>query len=94
MDGDGSILKTNCSITGNFPLIQGIIQVLTRETSLKQEDFHIYNRHPERNNNIRCMMLTKKSTIKTFLDWIYKESTEQTRMNRKYEKYKELWCNI
>lgn len=93
MDGDGSISKNTCTLTGNLDFLKGVKDEIKKATGLIEEDFHFYCRNPQRNNSIRCMMLTKKSTIKTFLDWIYKDSTEQTRMNRKYDLYKNLWCN-
>lgn len=93
IDGDGSINKTNVTLTSNLPLLEGVRDVVIENIGLKEEDFHFYERNPERNTKIRCMMLTKVCTTKPFLDWLYAESAEHMRMNRKYDLYVKHWKN-
>lgn len=93
MDGDGSIRATDCSLTGNWPLLEDFIKITKNKIGLADADFHIYCRHPKRNNQIKTVMLTKKSAIKPLLDWLYKDSAESTRMNRKYNLYIKHWAN-
>lgn len=92
-EGDGSIGKTNISITGNLPFLEGIMNTIIEQIGLKKEDFHFYTRHPERKNNIRTMMITRAINCKKIMDWLYMNGNvpENIRMNRKYEAYLKFW---
>lgn len=89
-DGDGSISipqdksHTSWNIIGNYIFIEGVKTYI--ENSIPNYTLTIY-KHSQ-NNNIYTIGKGGRIVVKTFLDWLYKDSTIY--LKRKYDKYLEV----
>lgn len=83
LDGDGSITtkeqRIQFNIVGTFALISGVASYLEDNNILKSNSIH-------KDGNIFKLQRSQKQAL-NFLNYIYKDSSLNTRMNRKYNKY-------
>jgi hypothetical protein len=95
-DGDGcismskSITQTpmyEANITSTYEFLQSIYQRLPLNSNKK---FNPKQRYPERNNNNWTFRFSGNRQLLKILDYLYQNSTDETRLDRKYKKYKEL----
>ena len=89
-DGDGSVFhkeSSNPNFVGIGINLTGTLDICK---GLKQYFSNIYGKeigHIEKFENYACYFLSGVHSVMTFLDHIYENSTPQTRMERKYQKY-------
>jgi predicted transcriptional regulator len=87
-DGDGCITKRNINKEWKFD-IAGTLNI---NSEIKNIIFNKLNLniaiYPQ--NNIHILETSGNQKISQILDWLYADSTEDTRLDRKYEKYLEL----
>jgi predicted transcriptional regulator len=88
-DGDGCVHlnkeKSNysASIVGTENFLNGLKNFYNKSCNNKDGSIKVYKTYSH-------LVFGGKYVSKTFLDWLYKDSTEETRLSRKYRKYLEL----
>jgi len=89
-DGDGGIYfikkdvkKTRCDIVVSEKIAAHLCEYLKREIKFKTPIF----KKITNNINFKIVCLIIRSPKIEFLNWIYSDSTQETRLNRKYQKY-------
>jgi hypothetical protein len=96
MDGDGSITYTTMptlSFVGARTLITPIVNIISNAVALtmhKQKLKPVIST-PNKNKNWFTSVAFYGKNANNVLDWLYQESTTNTRLARKYEKYRELF---
>ena len=80
-DGDGWVGKKAICIVSTLNFCNSLAEILNQELNVNS---YIRVRHPERNNNIRMLELSKKAA-RLFLSWIYRDSN--IHLERKYNRY-------
>jgi hypothetical protein len=76
LDGDGCVSRNYINWTGMEAFVVGISNVLKRELDI---DCHIYT-----NENVKNLMICRTEDRIKLIRWLYKDSTEDTRGDRKY----------
>ena len=88
-DGDGCVhfnkVKGNysASIVGTENFLSGLKSLYNQSQNNKDGSIKIYKTYSH-------LVFGGKYVAKRFLDWLYIDSTEETRLSRKYKKYLEL----
>lgn len=88
-DGDGCVHlnkeKGNyfATFVGTENFLKGIKNFYNESCNNQDGSIKIYKTYSH-------LVFGGKYVAKTFLDWLYKDSTEETRLSRKYQKYLEL----
>lgn len=91
MDGDGYISR-HFSITGSRLFLLGIKDYISNTLALNKSDFRLTKSN--NSETIANLYMCKKSIFKPILDWMYSGSTENIRMDRKYNSYKNLFSGV
>lgn len=95
-DGDGCISMSKsksqtpmyeANITSTYEFLKSVYQRLPLNSN---KEFNPKQRHPERNNNNWTFRFGGNQQMLQVLNYLYQGSTNETRLDRKYEKYKEL----
>lgn len=82
---DGYSWRAQISFVGTEAFCKNLINIFkTLDININK----LYNRYPERDNNIRTIQFGGNRQVERFLNWLYKDSTLY--MNRKFNKYSEL----
>jgi hypothetical protein len=91
LDGDGSVCINGRSNYINFT---GTKHILSGIESAIGQKFGWYNRYPEKGDdyNIRTITLSERNLVKDILRYIYKDSDESIRGNRKYGNACVIWA--
>ena len=92
-DGDGHVGLAQAHNPNNKKLIIKLVSTLPFIERLKKEFQKYYGSECGSivDNNTYCeLVYTGSNHTKSFLDWIYKDSTEETRLKRKYDIYNEF----
>lgn len=89
-EGDGCICKSNgyVSIMCTEDFANSAIQICKEKLNI-HAGFSKRKKHKEQNKNIGCLQIGGGIQSMKFLDWIYLNSTEELRLERKYKTYKE-----
>lgn len=88
-DGDGCVYfnkqkgNYSASIVGTENFLTGLKKYYNLSTNSEDGSIKVYDTYSH-------LVFSGKYLAKKFLDWIYKDSTEETRLSRKYQKYLEL----
>lgn len=95
-DGDGCISVSKspsqtpmyeANITSTYEFLKSVYQRLPLNSN---KEFNPKQRYPERNNNNWTFRFSGNKQLLQVLSYLYQDSTNDTRLDRKYEKYKEL----
>lgn len=90
-DGDGCVSYSSdnweCNITSTKEMLESIYSKLPFN---KNKQLKLFQRFPERDTNSWCLRFGGNKQCFTVLDWLYNSSTENTRLERKYNKYLEI----
>ena len=92
-DGDGHVGLAQAHNPNNKKLIIKLVSTLPFIERLKKEFQKHYGSECGSivdNNTYYELVYTGSNHTKSFLDWIYKDSTEETRLKRKYDIYNEF----
>lgn len=91
LDGDGSIgiygsksnkHKPDCRAyicSGSIKFIEQCKKIIEKTTNI--------NANIRNGNNVYYLIVNGNRQVQKFLDWIYTDSTELSRLDRKYQKY-------
>jgi predicted transcriptional regulator len=88
-DGDGCVhfnkekSSYSASLVGTENFLFGLKKYYNLSTNSEDGSIKIYDTYSH-------LVFGGKYVSKKFLDWLYKDSTEETRLSRKYQKYLEL----
>lgn len=90
VDGDGCIKlykdKVVFDYTGTEQLLNGILDIFNKTLNIKKAK--LYERHKQRNTNIRSFRYSSLSTVKKICDWLYLDATIY--LNRKKHEYDKI----
>jgi hypothetical protein len=89
-DGDGHIGLAQAHNPNNKNLVLSIVGTKEFLERLKSEFEKVYGNiigHLRNEDTYHTLFFTGSNHTKSFLDWIYKDSTEETRLKRKYDIY-------
>lgn len=95
-DGDGCISKTQigneapmyeANITSTYEFLKEVYERLPLNCD---KEFKPKQRYPERNKNNWTFRFSGNQQLLRVLSYLYKDSTDDIRLDRKYQKYKEL----
>lgn len=88
-DGDGCVHFNN--LKGQYSAsIVGTENFLLELKKFYNKSNNTTDGSIKNNGTYTNLYFSGKYAAKTFLDWLYKDSTEETRLSRKYQKYLEL----
>lgn len=99
IDGDGSFgsythndgyLRNSLNLVGTENFLIDIKKWLENNTNCKFNNY-LYDRHPERKNNIRAMTATGKENVANILSFLYKDSSMH--LDRKYNNFINIISN-
>lgn len=88
-DGDGCVhfnkekSSYSASLVGTKNFLFGLKKYYNLSTNSEDGSIKVYDTYSH-------LVFGGKYVAKTFLDWLYKDSSEETRLSRKYKKYLEL----
>jgi len=88
-DGDGCVhfnkekSSYSASLVGTENFLFGLKKYYNLSTNSEDGSIKVYDTYSH-------LVFGGKYVSKKFLDWLYKDSTEETRLSRKYQKYLEL----
>ncbi len=95
-DGDGSISygkakKLTINFTGTIKLLETIRNIFSKEISVfvHNKNEGIPPIHSNKRNKVIGQLNYSCSNAKKILDWLYSESSDCSRLERKYKKYQE-----
>lgn len=91
-DGDGSISRPSCpliSFTSNLRDLEYLVVFFHEKLNIVLKQKHKYARIQNRGCYGQAAYAGKNA--KKILDWLYEGSNEETRLRRKYERYKEYF---
>lgn len=80
-DGDGWIGKSSISVVSTLSFCNSLSDIINKTLNINT---YIRARHPERENNIRMLEISRKAA-REFLKWMYKDSN--IHLQRKYDRY-------
>lgn len=91
MDGDGSILRTECriSLVGTEMLCATISEIFSKMFNVHSTISYCHNK---KSVPTRCLKVSGKKQVKKILDWLY--SCSPVFLKRKYEIYQDLYCSV
>ena len=88
IDGDGHIIRnTNGSSTVGITTGSSIFAAQFADYLLKVHDIHGIISQDARKESVYRVQFYRKEEVRRLLDWLYSDSTEETRLKRKYERY-------
>jgi hypothetical protein len=99
MDGDGSITYTTCptlSFLGTIDLLSSVNQIIKQHVNYNMRTKHKLMPSiciPNSLNPWFGSLNFSGETGKQVMDWLYAESDDTIRLERKYDKYQELFYN-
>lgn len=86
-DGDGWIGERAMDIVGTESFVTSVSGIFK---SVLNVNSYVRTRHPERNHNIRTMVVSGKIQCLKVLDWLYKDTEQDLYLKRKYARYLNL----
>lgn len=88
-DGDGNIEvnHSSCSFIGTVSMCEAIQRIIKDKLGINSQ-IRGYQASLNLEKNIRVLYITGRTQMRTFLDWLYGESSIY--LNRKFEKYQQL----
>lgn len=88
-DGDGCITRTTCpsiSILGTHPFLDTVRNIFFDTLSIKLKSKNLITPIHKNEGNVYSIHYSGKNAFK-ILDWLYTDSVEATRLDRKYKRY-------
>lgn len=88
-DADGSTSQKLFSVTNQLPLLNSFIEIIESEIGIPKDVASLYSYKDRGHKNTRDLRYTRNTSVEIF-KFLYKNSTPEIRLKRKYDSIKHL----